>query len=75
MSLSREICQVCFRANPVGFSVPDDVWTDVVPERLRSSVLCISCFARLADEQLVPWDHKIELYPVSLHTHLECDVA
>lgn len=39
------------------------------PEHL-SSVVCISCFARLADEKLIPWDQDIQLYPVSMHTHL-----
>jgi hypothetical protein len=24
----------------------------------------------LADEKLVPWDRQIQLYPVSMHTHL-----
>jgi hypothetical protein len=70
MSLSREICKICFRANPVGFTVPDEIWRDVIPTELQSDVVCISCFARLADEKLVPWDLQIELYPVSMHTFL-----
>lgn len=70
MPPSREICKLCFRANPVGFSVPDEIWKDVVPSKHRSDVVCISCFARLADEKLIPWDRQIRLYPVSMHTHL-----
>ncbi len=70
MPLSREICRICFRVNPVGFYVPDNIWNDVVPPEHLSSVVCISCFARLADEKLVPWDRDIQLYPVSMYTHL-----
>ena len=71
MTLSREICKICFRANPVGFSVPDEIWKDAIPSRHWDDVVCISCFARLADEKLIPWDEQIELYPVSMRTHIE----
>jgi hypothetical protein len=71
MPLSRETCRICWRANPVGFYVPDDVWNAVIPPEHLSNVVCISCFARLADEKLVPWDRDIQLYPVSMHTHLQ----
>lgn len=70
MPLSREICRICFRVNPVGFAVPDEVWHDVIPPEHLSNVVCISCFARLADEKLVPWDRQIQFYPVSMYTHL-----
>ena len=70
MPPSREICKLCFRANPVGFVVPNKIWNDVIPPEHCSSVVCISCFARLADEKLIPWDNQIQLYPVSMHTHL-----
>lgn len=67
---TREICKACWRPSPVGFSVPDDIWARVRPERLPGDVLCIMCFARLADEQLIEWDTAIEFFPVSLVTHL-----
>jgi len=70
MPLSREICKLCFRANPVGFVVPDEIWKDVIPPKHWSKVVCISCFAHLADEKLIPWDRQIRLYPVSMYTHL-----
>jgi hypothetical protein len=70
MGLSREICRLCFHANPVGFSVPDNVWEAAMPPDHRQSVLCLACFARLADEKLIPWDGEIALYPVSMATHL-----
>lgn len=68
---SRETCQICFRPNPVGFHVPNEIWEDSVPETLRYSVLCMNCFAALADERLVQWDERIEFYPVSAASMLE----
>ena len=70
MLLSREICRICFRANPVGFTVPDEIWKAAIPPEHLSSVVCMSCFARLADEKLIPWDRDIEFYPVSMYSHL-----
>ena len=67
---SREICKICFRANPVGFYVPDEIWEAVVPPSHRSKVVCLWCFVHLADEKLVPWDPKIKFYPVSMNSHL-----
>jgi len=61
---------MCFRANPVGFHVPDEVWKEAIPQEHWSSVVCLLCFARLADEKLIPWHRRIQLYPVSMHSHL-----
>jgi hypothetical protein len=68
--MSREICKICYHVNVVGFSVPDDVWEMVVPTHVRNAVVCLSCFTRLADEQLVEWDQMIEFFPVSMATRL-----
>jgi len=73
IGLSRELCRACFRTNPVGFHVPDAVWRRVVPPQLQGEVLCLDCFAHLADEKLIAWDLDIELFPVSLATHLGLD--
>jgi len=68
--MTREICKACGRVSRVGFSVPDDLWAEVVPEVYRDNVVCLACFTEWADESLRPWDEKIELYPVSLKTLL-----
>jgi len=68
--VTREICKACWHVNAIGFRVPDDVWQRAVPERLRSGVVCLGCFARFADENGIAWDREIEFYPVSLATHL-----
>lgn len=63
--IRRETCKCCWTPSPVGFHVPDELWRAVVPERLQEEVLCIMCFARLADEAMVYWEKGIELFPVS----------
>lgn len=65
-SLSRELCKICYHVNPVGFSVPDRIWRAAVPVKFRNNVVCITCFQRLADEKLIPWDDEIEFWPVSM---------
>lgn len=63
---TREICKCCGRENPLGFSVPDDVWAAATPERYRNSVLCILCFDYWATVNNVDWTvTSIEWYPVS----------
>lgn len=73
--MTREICKCCFQLNKIGFSVPDNVWEQSIPEQFRNSVLCLTCFTRFADEQLIDWDNNIEFYPVSLKTILEKTVC
>lgn len=53
--LRRETCKRCWRENPVGFSVPDDVWRVVVPTRHTNHVLCLNCFDRYATRRGVDW--------------------
>jgi hypothetical protein len=67
---SREICSICSHVNRIGFHVPDEVWRAVVPGDWQDHVLCLECFARLADEKLVAWDRSIDFFPVSMATHL-----
>ena len=67
---SREICKICYHVNAIGFAVPDDIWEQVVPHPFSVGVVCLSCFTRLADEKLIPWDKQVEFFPVSLHAHL-----
>lgn len=67
---TREICKLCYQINTVGFHVPDHIWEAVVPPEVRTRVVCLACFTRLADEKLIPWDCQIEFFPVSLFSHL-----
>lgn len=69
--LTREICGLCHRVSPVGFWVPDEMWSEVVHPHYIAAVHCLSCFIERADEKLVPWDTVIKFYPVSSRTHVE----
>lgn len=66
---SREICKCCGEINRVGFAVENYIWSMAVPFEWRTSVLCIGCFTRFADEAGVLWDTDIKFYPVSFITH------
>jgi len=68
--VSREICKLCYHVNSVGFHVPDEVWEATLPEALWEQIVCLPCFIRLADEKSILWDSEIQLFPVSLATHL-----
>lgn len=63
---SREFCSRCRSYSVISFAVSNEIWRMVVPERFREDILCLLCFARMADERLVKWDADIEFYPVSL---------
>ncbi len=63
----REICKICYKTNPIGFKVPDDIWEAVVPAHLETRVVGLWCFVHLADAKMIPWAHNIEFFPVSLY--------
>lgn len=67
----RETCAMCHSVSPVGSWAPDNVWKEVVHPNWQTSVICLQCFIRRADEKLVPWEEGLKLYPVSLRTHFE----
>lgn len=68
MADRRERCDRCpgRKHSAVGFTVPDEVWQRVTGGYY--DVLCIACFAAMADGLNVPWDNEIEFWPVSLVT-------
>lgn len=70
MICTRERCQLCGDISPVGFHVPDETWRAAVHPSLVHSVLCLPCFASMADEKLIRWDEGIRVFPVSLAGHL-----
>lgn len=57
--LQRQRCKVCWCADGFNFNVPDAVWAAVVPEPLRSRVICLSCFDALAQEKGVEYSEHI----------------
>jgi len=71
-TVTRELCKRCWRFNPVGFWVPDEVWQASVPEEFRNKVLCIMCFDEFATENGVDWSDHVRFFPVSGVKHREC---
>lgn len=67
---TRERCAACNHYSPVSFAVPNEVWEQSLHPQFQNSILCIMCFARMADEKLVPWEREIELFPKSFFTHV-----
>ena len=61
----REFCNVCYQPNATPFVVPDAVWQRSVPKAFRKAELCLMCFAKFADEQLVPWCETVAVNPIS----------
>lgn len=65
--MTRERCKCCQRYNPVGFVVPDDIWSAVVPPEFATSVLCIMCFDGFATERGIAWEVQgVEFFPLSV---------
>lgn len=66
----RQICSVCHREYAIDFQVPDEVWELAVHRSQRNDLICLDCFARMADTRFVEWEHGLEIYPTSLVTHI-----
>jgi hypothetical protein len=45
----RQRCKRCGSVDGFNFDVPDELWERVVPEPLRTRVVCLACFDELAD--------------------------
>lgn len=61
----RQICRLCHEVCRVDFWVPDEVWRAAMQRCDWSTVACLACFTRLADERGVEWCRAIELRPMS----------
>lgn len=57
-----EVCKRCLRRNCVGFSVSNEIWSQVVGDRY--TLLCTSCFDELAEEGQITYQFG-EVWPVS----------
>jgi hypothetical protein len=51
MRETRQICKACGRADGFSFQVDPEVWTLVVPDHLRDSVVCFVCFDAFAAQR------------------------
>lgn len=69
---TREYCNRCSHISAIGFYSP--LWEEVAGQCWESSTLCIQCFAVLGDERGIVWEDGLELFPLSLVTHLREDL-
>jgi hypothetical protein len=67
----RQICSVCHREYGIDFQVPDHVWELATHRSQRNDLICLDCFARMADTRFVAWEEGLRIYPTSLITHIE----
>lgn len=67
----RESCAICNDIIIVGFKVSNELWDECVKLFYQNSCVCLGCFARVADEKLLAWEKGIQLYPISLRTHMD----
>jgi hypothetical protein len=57
----RQRCRVCSCEDKFNFSVPDDVWQEVVPPQYQNKVVCLPCFDEFARKQNVDYSESIEV--------------
>lgn len=63
--IARPICHICRYPMSVDFQVPDETWLTVVKQHWQDHVICISCFTRMGDEMLFPWEKGITFRAMS----------
>jgi hypothetical protein len=56
----HQTCKVCRKADRFNFSVPDNVWESVVPEKFRNRVVCLACFDEFAKKKQVDYSTCLE---------------
>ena len=51
INAQRQRCKACGRYDKFDFHVPDDIWEAVVPQHLRTRVVCLFCFDEYARQR------------------------
>ncbi len=67
----RQFCSLCHKVYPLDWVVPDNIWEAALHKSMWNSLVCLNCFIPMADEKLISWDLKIQIYPTSLKSHIE----
>lgn len=63
MALQPCTCKACGHRSKLDFNVPDEIWECVVPEALRTRVICLACFDTFAAERGVSYAAQlVDLY-------------
>jgi hypothetical protein len=62
-SLQHQTCKACGNRDKFDFTVPDEVWASVVPDHLRTRVVCLPCFDDFAQSRGIDYAaHVSSLY-------------
>lgn len=61
----RSLCSICHHPLSVNFHVPNEVWALAVHISQIESIICLTCFTRIADERGVEWCREIRFLPTS----------
>ena len=56
----RQKCKVCGCRDKFNFTVANDIWEDVVPEKYRNKVVCLACFDDFAQKKEVDYATSIK---------------
>lgn len=67
----RQKCAACSQVLTIDYHVSDGIWYEAVKPFYNNSIICINCFARWADEKLLPWCQEITLRPCSMRIQID----
>jgi len=59
--MEHQTCKVCGRRDKFNFSVPDEIWKEIVPPEYQNKVVCLSCFDDFAKEKNVDYSNSIDI--------------
>ena len=59
MSLWPQRCKVCGKRDKFDFTVPDKVWSDIVPPPYQNRVVCLACFDAFASMRGIDYADQI----------------
>lgn len=55
----QQTCRVCGRIDKFDYSIPDDIWSAIVPPQFRNRVVCLCCFDDFAKEQGIDYNDAL----------------
>ena len=59
--VKQHTCSVCRCDDKFNFTVPDELWHEIVPAEYRNNVVCLQCFDELARKKDVDYSDSIEV--------------
>ena len=56
----QQTCKVCNRIDKFDYSIPDEIWSLIVPLQFRNKVVCLCCFDDFAREQGIAYAYALQ---------------